>query len=89
MFFSGIVVSTLLQGRRAIAAVMAANLSGAMLGGLVEYNSMYFGFRFMYLLAIGCYGAAFLHWALTRSRAGAREVHRERVRTPMNTPTVA
>ena len=89
MFFSGIVFSTLLQGRRAIAAVMAANLSGAMLGGLVEYNSMYFGFRFMYLLAIGCYGAAFLHWAWTRSRAGVPEVHRDRVRTPMHTPTVA
>lgn len=71
MFFSGIVFSTLLGSRGAIAAVMAANLAGAMLGGLLEYNAMYFGFRFLYLLAMGFYGLAFLHWALSRKTAPA------------------
>ncbi len=54
MLFSGIVFSTLLAARPrdAIARVMAANLVGAMCGGLLEYNSMYFGFRFLYLLAM-------------------------------------
>jgi SAM-dependent methyltransferase len=89
MFFSGIVFSTLLRGRHAIAAVMAANLSGAMLGGLLEYNSMYFGFRFMYLLALGFYGLAFVHWALTRGRVEAvgRQRDRERVVTPLGVAT--
>ena len=82
MFFSGIVFSTLLRGRHAIAAVMAANLSGAMLGGLLEYNSMYFGFRFMYLLALAFYGLAFVHWAVSRKPAEVKE----RKPLPMETP---
>jgi len=35
-------------------------LMGAMFGGVLEYNSMYFGFRFLYLLALGLYAAALL-----------------------------
>jgi hypothetical protein len=31
-------------------------------GGLMEYNSMYFGFAFLYLLAMGFY---FLAWAFS------------------------
>jgi ABC-type multidrug transport system permease subunit len=31
-----------------------------MLGGFLEYNSMYFGFRFLYVLALIMYGCAFL-----------------------------
>ena len=38
----------------------AMNLLGAMCGGLLEYNSMYFGFRFLYLVAMGCYFLAFV-----------------------------
>ena len=55
IFFSGIVFSALLASRKGISAVMAVNLIGAMLGGLLEYNSMYFGFRFLYLLAMVFY----------------------------------
>jgi hypothetical protein len=33
---------------------------GALFGGLMEYNSMYFGFAFLYLLAIGFYFLAFV-----------------------------
>jgi SAM-dependent methyltransferase len=89
MFFSGIVFSTLLRGRQAITAVMAANLSGAMLGGLLEYNSMYFGFRFMYLLALAFYGLACVHWMVTRQRASAgRTRHVERAVTPLGTATL-
>lgn len=82
MFFSGIVFSTLLRGRRSIAAVMAANLTGAMFGGLLEYNSMYFGFRFMYLLALAFYGLAFAHWSWVR------RVRTSTHRIPTNTPPV-
>lgn len=86
MFFSGIVFSALLRSRQAISAVMAANLSGAMLGGLLEYNSMYFGFRFLYLLALGFYGLAFVHWTITQR---ATSQSRERTVTPLSSPTIA
>ena len=58
LLFSGIVFSTLLAGTGDVAAVLAVNLLGAMVGGMLEYNSMYFGFRFLYVLAILLYGAA-------------------------------
>jgi spermidine synthase len=67
LFFSGIVFSTLLKSRGEISGVMSANLFGAMCGGLLEYNSMYFGFRFLYLLAAGLYLFAFA-WELLRGR---------------------
>jgi SAM-dependent methyltransferase len=60
MFFSGILFSTWLRSRGAISGIMAMNLLGAMCGGLLEYNSMYFGFRFLYILAAGLYVAAIL-----------------------------
>ncbi len=60
LLFSGIIFSTLLRNREEISGAMAANLLGAMLGGMLEYNSMYFGFRFLYLLAMAFYALAFL-----------------------------
>ncbi|HEY3998786.1 MAG TPA: hypothetical protein VGO93_07970, partial [Candidatus Xenobia bacterium] len=39
--------------------VLAANLFGAMLGGLLEYNAMYLGYHSLYYLAMVMYlGAA-------------------------------
>jgi hypothetical protein len=35
-------------------------IMGAMLGGILEYNSMYFGFQFLYWLAMGLYLLAFV-----------------------------
>jgi hypothetical protein len=69
LFFSGIVFSTLLGTRGSVAAVMAANLLGAMAGGLLEYNSMYFGFRFLYLLAMALYATAWVHTLVSRRAA--------------------
>jgi spermidine synthase len=63
LFFSGIVFSTLLKSRGDISGIMSANLFGAMCGGLLEYNSMYFGFQFLYLMAGGLYFLA-LVWEL-------------------------
>lgn len=60
IFFSGILFSTWLRSRGAISGIMAMNLLGAMCGGLLEYNSMYFGFQFLYILAAGLYVAAIL-----------------------------
>jgi hypothetical protein len=43
---------------------MAMNLLGTMCGGILQYNPMYFGFRFLYVLALGLYLAALLTgWA--------------------------
>jgi spermidine synthase len=60
LFFSGIVFSTLLSAESRISSVMSMNLMGAMCGGILEYNSMYFGFHFLYLLALALYAAALL-----------------------------
>ena len=60
LLFSGIVFSTLLSRKGQVSGMIAMNLLGAICGGLLEYNSMYFGFRFLYLIAIGCYLLAFV-----------------------------
>jgi SAM-dependent methyltransferase len=60
LLFSGIVFSTLITSRGQLSGMMAMNLIGAVCGGLLEYNSMYFGFRFLYLVAMACYLLAFL-----------------------------
>jgi spermidine synthase len=59
LLFSGIVFSTLLSVERHISGIMAMNLMGAIVGGLLEYNSMYLGFQALYLMAMGCYVLAF------------------------------
>jgi hypothetical protein len=69
LFFSGIVFSTLIGRTEVnISTALAYNLMGALFGGLMEYNSMYFGFAFLYLLAIGFY---FLAWMFSRNPAAA------------------
>jgi hypothetical protein len=60
LFFSGIVFSSLLSSNQDISGIMAFNLLGAICGGLLEYNSMYFGFQSLYLIALGCYALAFV-----------------------------
>jgi hypothetical protein len=76
LFFSGIVFSSLIgRAEVNISTALAYNLMGALFGGLMEYNSMYFGFAFLYLLAIGFYLLAWIFsWqpaaAWTRRRLG-------------------
>jgi hypothetical protein len=77
MFFSGLVFSTLLRSHGEISAILSANLFGAVCGGLLEYNSMYFGFRSLYLMAMGLYLVAFV-WDLVRSKIVGRQVPRIR-----------
>ena len=51
--------------------MIAINLLGAIFGGLLEYNAMYFCFQFRYLIAIGCYLMAFVSdLAFAKSDAG-------------------
>jgi len=69
LFFSGIVFSALLSAESKISSVMSMNLMGAMCGGVLEYNSMYFGFRFLYVLALALYAAALLSSLALRTRS--------------------
>jgi hypothetical protein len=55
IFFSGMVFSVSLKSTGHVSGVMAANLLGAVCGGLLEYNSMYFGFGSLYLFAMILY----------------------------------
>jgi hypothetical protein len=71
LLFSGIVFSTLLGRGAKISSAMSMNLIGAMLGGILEYNSMYFGFQMLYLLALGLYAAALLSGLVFRARSAA------------------
>jgi spermidine synthase len=69
LFFSGIVFSTLIgRGDVNVSTALAYNLMGALFGGLMEYNSMYFGFSFLYLLAMAFY---FLAWMCSWNPAAA------------------
>jgi spermidine synthase len=69
LFFSGIVFSSLIgKAEVRISTALAYNLMGALFGGVMEYNSMYFGFAFLYLLAIGFY---FLAWLFSWNPAAA------------------
>jgi hypothetical protein len=71
LFFSGIVFSSLIATSAGITGAMAANLFGAMCGGLLEYNAMYFGFQFLYWLAAALYAGAFVSSLVTARLAPA------------------
>lgn len=68
LLFSGIVFSTALAARGQVSRIMAMNLLGAICGALLEYNSMYFGFRALYVMAMACYILAFVSERVFQSR---------------------
>jgi SAM-dependent methyltransferase len=66
--FAGVVVSTLLARSASMASALGANLLGAVLGGCLEYLSMYAGLRALVLLALALYlGALALHLRALRT----------------------
>jgi spermidine synthase len=67
LFFSGIVFSTVLGRATEASSALGMNLLGAMTGGVLEYNAMYFGFQSLYWLAIALYATGL---ALFLSRTG-------------------
>lgn len=72
LFFAGIIFSSLIgEARINISTAFAYNLMGALFGGVMEYNSMYFGFAFLYLLAFGFYSLAWAYSAKSISLVGA------------------
>jgi predicted MFS family arabinose efflux permease len=71
MFFAGLAFSSLLSGAKEFSKLMGANLIGAMIGGLLEYNAMYFGYNALNIFAAVLYGGAllFIWWDKKRERA--------------------
>ena len=64
ILFSGIAFSKELSKLNSASQAISANILGAMLGGFLEYNSMYFGFSSLYFLAGFLYFLAFLFYFL-------------------------
>jgi SAM-dependent methyltransferase len=60
LFFAGLVFSSELGRHGSLGDALSANLFGAMLGGFLEYNSMYWGFSSLYPLGMLLYALAFL-----------------------------
>ena len=55
IFFSGLAFSKELSVENHVGVALSSNILGAIFGGLIEYNSMYFGFKSLYLLGIVMY----------------------------------
>ena len=60
IFFSGLAFSRELTFEKTISVALSSNILGAMFGGLLEYNSMYFGFRSLYFIGFLMYLMAFI-----------------------------
>jgi SAM-dependent methyltransferase len=60
LLFAGAAFSRELAREGTAAQVLASNLLGAILGGLLEYNVLYVGVRSLGLLALALYGLAFV-----------------------------
>jgi hypothetical protein len=58
LFFAGVAFSTELARSTSVGVALGSNLLGAMLGGCLEYNAMYFGYRSLYVVALVIYAAA-------------------------------
>lgn len=62
LLFSGLAFSKELSKLKSASQALSANILGAMLGGFLEYNSMYFGFSSLYFLGGFLYLLAFLFY---------------------------
>ena len=60
IFFSGLAFSKQLSVEKTLTVALSSNILGAIFGGLLEYNSMYFGFRSLYILGFIMYLTAFI-----------------------------
>ena len=59
VLFSGLAFSREILNYGSTSNALSCNILGAIVGGLLEYNSMYFGFKFLYILAIIFYMFAY------------------------------
>lgn len=60
LFFAAMIFAREIRDEPRPSAALASNLLGALVGGVLEYSSMRFGFHVLYLLALGLYLLAWL-----------------------------
>jgi len=60
LFFAGLIFSESLRRFGATAAPMASNLSGSVAGGVLEYGSLVWGIKSLYVIAVAVYAGALL-----------------------------
>ena len=73
LFFAGLIFSSEFARCADPGAALSANIFGAMLGGFLEYNSMYRGYASLYPLSMAFYGLALVFSALGRRQAAAAD----------------
>jgi len=73
VFFAGVIVSTLLKRAQDVPGALGSNILGSVVGGCLEYLSMYAGLRKMTLLAIALYLTAYLILARQAAQPEAAE----------------
>ncbi len=87
LFFAGFVFSSELKASSSVAVALSSNLLGAMLGGFLEYNAMYFGYRSLYVLAMAMYGFAFVFaWRERALAARQLELQKSAAQSPQVAP---
>jgi spermidine synthase len=65
IFFAALIFATLFRLRANSSRALAFNIMGAVVGGVLEYSSMVFGIKALYLVAVLAYLGA---WLFTRRR---------------------
>lgn len=71
LFFAGLIFSSLLTRAGGLGDALAANLFGGMLGGFLEYNSMYWGLSSLYPLGMALYAAALVCHVIEQRKSQA------------------
>jgi hypothetical protein len=69
LFFAGIIFSEALRRAGETARPLASNLSGSFAGGVLEYGSLLWGIKSMYVIAIVIYAGAWLVTIIQGKRA--------------------
>ena len=60
IFFAGVIFATSFKKVNIIPNAFGSNILGAVLGGLLEYNSLVFGIKSLYLIALVLYALSFI-----------------------------
>ena len=71
IFFSGILFALIFKERPEPARALGYNVLGAVLGGLLEYSSMFLGTKPLYMVSLLMYIAAFYFWKKESSKMEA------------------
>jgi SAM-dependent methyltransferase len=77
LFFAGLIFSSQLVRCEGLGNALSANLFGAMLGGFLEYNSMYLGMSSLYVFGIVLYALAYVCLWLDGRAAAVLDLRRQ------------